>query len=237
MTVRKALRNPPLADSVYDILRDQLTDGTRAAGEPLNIAILSRELDVSQTPIREALARLEATGLVQREALKGYRVASHFSELDLIALKEARIVLEPALTRAAAERVTPQFLATLLDSIGTLDEAAQSDADRYAVPNFWSADERFHLAIAHQSGNPFLAAAYAALGGQVQRFRLFAERGPAHPGHAAAEHRRIYDALELRDPELAAARMCEHVTNAGERALRDRREAALAHPRPADLPL
>jgi DNA-binding GntR family transcriptional regulator len=226
MTSRKAERRPPLADSLYGILRDQFIDGTRAAGEPLNIATLSRELDVSQTPIREALARLEATGLVQREALRGYRVAPLLSEDDLVSLRDARLVLEPALTRAAAAQVTPEFLAALLETIETLDDASRSAADARTFPRYRSADERFHLAIAKQSGNPFLTSAYAALGGQVQRFRLFAELGSSDAGDAADEHRRIYEALLDHDAELAAQRMSEHVTNAGARALKDRRDVA-----------
>ncbi len=223
MVGRKASGRLPLADSVYEILRNQFMDGTRAAGEPLNIATLSRDLDVSQTPIREALARLEATGLVRREALKGYRVAPLFSENELLSLTDARVVLEPALTRAAADRSTPEFLEALLDTIETLDKASISTDDSRTFPTYWSADERFHTTIAKQSGNPFLAAAYAALGGQVQRFRLFAALGSSDAGHAAREHRLIYEALQVGDAKLAADRMREHVRNAGRRALTDRR--------------
>ncbi|MFC7740084.1 GntR family transcriptional regulator [Nocardiopsis composta] len=71
---RRSTRRP-LADQMYDVLLAQFMEGKRKAGEPLNIGALSRELDVSQTPLREALARLEHTGLVRREALKGYRVS------------------------------------------------------------------------------------------------------------------------------------------------------------------
>ena len=223
MVGRKASGRLPLADSVYKILRNQFMDGTRTAGEPLNIATLSRELDVSQTPIREALARLESTGLVRREALKGYRVAPLFSEADLLALTEARVVLEPALTRAAAARTTPEFLEELLETIETLDKASTSTDDSSTFPDYWSADELFHTTIAKQGGNPFLATAYAALGGQVQRFRLFAPLGSSDAGHAAREHRLIYQALDAGNARLAADRMREHVRNAGRRALTDRR--------------
>jgi DNA-binding GntR family transcriptional regulator len=223
---RKAERHPPLADTVYSILRDQLMDGTRAPDATLNISVLSRQLDVSQTPIREALARLEATGLVRREVLKGYRVAPLFSEEELVSLKDARVVLEPALTHAAAARVTPEFLEILLETIETLDDASQSTDDTRTFPTYWSADERFHLTIARQSGNPFLASAYAALGGQVQRFRLFAELGSSDAGFAAHEHRAVYEALKDKDAERAARLMREHVANAGARALKDRRDVA-----------
>jgi biotin operon repressor len=90
-----------LADHVYETLMTSLVDGRLAAGESLNIGALSRELEMSQTPIREALARLESTGLVVREALRGYRVAPLFSPEELAELMEARIALEPHLARMA----------------------------------------------------------------------------------------------------------------------------------------
>lgn len=196
-------------------------DGTRGAGETLNIATLSRELDVSQTPIREALARLEHTGLVRREALKGYSVAPLFTEPDLIALRAARVVLEPAMALEAGSRVTAAFLNTLLDTIEILDVVAGSNTDTRTFPTFWSADERFHAAVAQQSGNQYLAMAYSALGGQVQRFRLSAELGSSDAGFAAIEHRLIYEAFVRNDPEDAAEQMRRHVSNAGARALKD----------------
>jgi DNA-binding GntR family transcriptional regulator len=230
MTSRKVADRLPLADAVYKILLHQFMDGTRVPGESLNIAELSRELNVSQTPIREALARLEHTGLVSREALKGYRVAPLFSESDLAALTDARLVLEPALAEAATAHVNPAFLRTLLKTIDTLDQASDTADDSRTFPAYWSADERFHVTIAEQSGNPFLATSYRALGGQVQRFRLFAELGSSDAGHAAVEHRMIYEALKERDPELAAERMREHVRNAGTRAMKDRRNVTALRP-------
>jgi len=110
-----------LADTVYNVLLDQFMDGSRAAGESLNIAELSVELKVSQTPIREALARLENTGLVDREALRGYRVAPGLSEAEIDRLTDARLVIEPVLAALAATRATPEFLGGLLDSIAELE--------------------------------------------------------------------------------------------------------------------
>ncbi|HEY1531424.1 MAG TPA: GntR family transcriptional regulator [Galbitalea sp.] len=217
-----------MADKVYEILLEQFMDGTRGAGEPLNIATLSRELDVSQTPIREALARLEHTGLVRREALKGYSVAPLFTENDLLSLRAARVVLEPAMAVEAGRNVTAAFLNTLLETIEVLDAVSGSNTDTRTFPRFWSADEKFHTAIAAQSGNQFLAMAYSALGGQVQRFRLFAELGTSDARFAAIEHRRIYDAFVRNDPVDAAEQMRRHVSDAGTRALKDL--GALEHP-------
>ncbi|MCK2244461.1 MULTISPECIES: GntR family transcriptional regulator [unclassified Crossiella] len=223
---RKSSRQP-LADRMYEVLLAQFTDGKWSAGEAVNIGALSRELEVSQTPLREALARLEHTGLVHREALKGYRVAPLLSERELIKLMDARLVLEPALTHEAARRTTPEFLAEVLASVDELAAAAKSP-DHKVFSSYWLIDERFHQLIATQADNPFLAKAYRALGGQVQRFRFFAKLGSARgaPGLAAEEHRAVYQALAEGDPEQAAARMREHIENAKQRVLADRRSVA-----------
>lgn len=210
------------ADTVYDLLLGQLMNGTFDPGAPLNIPTLARDYAVSQTPVREALARLEHTGLVRREALKGYFVAPLFSEGDLDKLMEARLVLEPALSLEAARRVTPEFLARLVVPIDDLLRMSESKVVR-SFREYWSADEEFHRLIAEQSANPFLDEAYRSLGGQVQRFRLFVQLGSADARFAAQEHRMIYDALVARDPDAAAQQMRAHIESARLRALSDRK--------------
>ncbi|ANN17720.1 GntR family transcriptional regulator [Amycolatopsis orientalis] len=219
----------PLADRMYEVLLGQFTDGRWSAGEPVNIGALSRELDVSQTPLREALARLEHTGLVRREALKGYRVAPLLTEFELIKLMDARLVLEPALAYEAARRTTPEFLEEVLESVDDLARAATSP-DTEVFSAYWTIDERFHLLIAAQADNPFLEKAYRSLGGQVQRFRFFAKLGSARgaPGLAAEEHRAVYEALAAGEADEAAARMRRHIENAKQRVLEDRKSVEAA---------
>ncbi|GGZ82225.1 GntR family transcriptional regulator [Streptomyces subrutilus] len=211
----------PLADQMYEVLLDQFMDGLWSPGRPLNIGALSRELNVSQTPLREALARLEHTGLVRREALKGYRVAPLFSETELIKLMDARLVLEPTLTYEAGRRTTPEFLQDVADSIEELRNCAAGDGSK-SVRAYLSADERFHFLIAKQSANPFLESAYRSLSGHVQRFRLFAELGSSDAQSPARDHAAVYDALAAGDAEGAADRMRRHIENAKARALKDR---------------
>ncbi|GAA1090680.1 GntR family transcriptional regulator [Nocardiopsis composta] len=205
---------------MYDVLLAQFMEGKRKAGEPLNIGALSRELDVSQTPLREALARLEHTGLVRREALKGYRVSPDLGEQEIGKLMDARLLLEPALAREAGLRTTPEFLAELAETVSLLEQAAaEADEDASALQASLTSDGDFHRLIARQSGNPFLESAYLSLTGQMQRFRPFTRRGRAGAGEAAREHRAIHDALESRDAEKAAELMAVHIGNARGRAL------------------
>jgi DNA-binding GntR family transcriptional regulator len=195
-----------------------LMDGNLPAGAPISIDGMARALDVSPTPVREALARLEATGLVSRVALRGYRVAPRLTPEELAQLMDARRVIEPANAALATERATKKLTDALERAVADMRRAPLGPTFAQ-FRTYWEADERFHRLIAEHTGNRFLLAAYQALGGQVQRFRYFAGVGVTDAAAATSEHAAILEAISRRDPELAAARMETHIRNAKERAL------------------
>jgi Transcriptional regulators len=215
-------RRQVLADSVYEALLERLFDNSVEAGSPLNIDQLARDFDVSQTPIREALARLESTGLVVRTALKGYRVAAELSPEQLADLMDARGVLEPELARRAVAHSTDEFVAALRETIEQL-ATAPTGPSFAEYHSYWEADERFHEMIARQADNAFLHRAFESLGGQAQRFRQFAGLGVSDAEFAIAEHQKVLDAIEAGDADDAQAAMARHIMNVRERALADAR--------------
>jgi DNA-binding GntR family transcriptional regulator len=207
-----------LADHVYDAVLDLLIDGELQAGATLGIDGLARQFEVSQTPVREALARLESTGLVRRTALKGYRVAPVATPEELVSLMQARLVLEPALAELAAHRLTPEILAELERAVHDLATAPLGPSF-HEFRQYWEADERFHRIIAEATGNEFLLSSYTALGGQIQRFRLFGGGGVTDSDHCVAEHTKVLQGLRSGDPATARAAMAAHITEARDRAL------------------
>jgi len=221
-SARGGVQRQVLADHVYEVLLESLVDGRLEAGASVNIDALSRELEVSQTPIREALARLEATGLVHRLALKGYRVAPLFTAEDLAHLTDARLLIEPENAFLACQRMTDGLIAELRRSI---DDLRAPTGPTFAdFRDYWEADERFHGLIAEATGNPFLLAAYRSLGGQVQRFRLFAGLGVTDAEYAIAEHTAIVEAFVARDPVAARAAMAAHIGGVRLRSMQESRE-------------
>ena len=219
--MRGAASRQVLADHVYDELMVALVDGRLAADEPLNIDALARDLDVSPTPIREALARLEATGLVIRAALKGYRVAPLFSSEEILELMDARALLEPENAFRACVRSSGTLIEQLDQTVADLDRSLVDAAP--AITPRWQADERFHHLIAEAAGNRFLLSAYTALGGQVQRFRLFGGLAVSDAGSAIAEHARIIDAFRAGDASDARLQMQAHIAGVRTRAVADTR--------------
>jgi DNA-binding GntR family transcriptional regulator len=217
---RKVAPRQALADHVYDQLIISLVDGQLSADSALNIDALAREMEVSQTPIREALARLESTGLVRRTALKGYRVAPVFSTGELVELMDARLVLEPVNAFLACNHVSTELVAELDQSISDL-QSAPLGRTFSEFRKYWQADERFHMLIAEAAQNRFLLSAYTALGGQVQRFRLFAGLGVTDADHAIHEHGKIRDAFVLGDAELARKSMTAHLEGVKSRTVNE----------------
>jgi DNA-binding GntR family transcriptional regulator len=185
-----------LADHVYQEILASLMDGTLEAGASVSIDGLARDLDVSPTPIREALARLESTGLVRRVALKGYSVAPLFTSDEL------------------------ELYSALERSISDL-RAAPRGASFAEFRDYWEADERFHRLIAENAGNQFILSAYESLGGQIQRFRFFGGLGVTDADFAIEEHSAILEAFAAADPERARDAMVSHLEGVKARAIDD----------------
>ena len=209
-----------LADHVYEALLVALMDGRLEAGTPVSIDGMARELEVSPTPVREALARLEATGMVRRTALRGYRVAPLFTPDELADLMDARLVIEPANALMACRRADAELTAQLAQSIADL-KAAPRGPSFSEFRSYWEADERFHRLIAEYADNQFLLSAYNALGGQVQRFRFFGGLGVTDADFAIAEHTEILRAFESGDPERARTAMIAHIEGVKQRSQHD----------------
>ena len=209
-----------LADRVYEEIFASLMDGRFEAGASISIDGTARDLDVSPTPVREALARLEATGMVRRFALRGYRVAPLFTTDELAELLDARLVIEPVTALRACERVTPELNKALEKSIMDLRNAPRG-ASFTEFRGSWEADERFHRLIAESAANQFILSAYHSLGGQVQRFRFFGGLGVTDADFAIKEHTTILEAFTAGDPEKARKAMIAHLSGVKQRAIKD----------------
>jgi DNA-binding GntR family transcriptional regulator len=209
-----------LTDHVHDKLLEMLMDGRYGPNEAVSIDGIARELDVSATPVREALARLEVTGLVIRVALRGYRVAPLLSTAELAELIDARLAIEPVNASRACERATPALIEALDRSIAELRTAPRGP-EFAEYREYWQADMRFHELIAQGAGNRFLLMAYNCLGGSVQRFRLFTGLGVTDAEYAIDEHSAILAAFRAQSPEKARQAMVDHLRGVKDRGFKD----------------
>ena len=207
--VRRLAPRQPLVDDVRDVLTDLIMNHSFGPGERLNIDALSRTLGVSPTPIREALARMEAEGLVVKEPRRSYTVAPLIGLEELRSMIAFRLMVEPEAAALAAERATADEVADLkafARSGGAGGEGAA--ANRLDM----TYDAVFHDRVATLSGNPWLRDALTRLRSHLHMYRLY-----HHAQHSAAtkpEHVAITRAVSHRDPDAAAEAMRVHLSTA-----------------------
>ena len=208
-----------LADEVYDAVMALLLDGEIPAGARANIESIARDLGVSPTPVREALARLESEGLVIKQALKGYTVAAPLDAQGFDDLFHMRRLLEPDAARLAATRIPPEKIAELRAAIGDMIAVIDSGPvsnERFAeYRSFLVADSTFHRVIAEASGNGLLSDAIVRLRPHMHQYRLHFGRDGAH--RTNLEHTAIVDALQKGDSAGADAAMRSHLEGAQQR--------------------
>jgi GntR family transcriptional regulator, transcriptional repressor for pyruvate dehydrogenase complex len=225
-----------LALDVVDALGDRMRGGTLAPGDklPTETEIMG-EFGVSRTVVREALSKLQASGLVQTKHGIGtfvlgasssapFRINAEQLETlnDVIAVLELRMGLEVEAAGLAAQRRTEQNLAAMREALVAFSAALDEGRDSIG------ADYLFHLEIARATRNPHFVSMMGALGSSsIPRSRL----DPAKPEDAERlaylryvnrEHESILDAIVNQDGEAARAAMRTHIGNSRER----RRKAA-----------
>jgi DNA-binding GntR family transcriptional regulator len=184
----------------------------------INIDQLARDLQVSNTPLREALTRLETEGLITRRNLRGYWTTSLPDERGIRELYAVRLLLEPqAVEDAAASPAVAALTENLAEIIEQMTQSAQPELDQgyQAYRNFSAADARFHHAIAMTAGNKTMVSILAGLNAHAQIYRLHFRSGMADA--TINEHTAVLDALVAHDPSQAAEAMRTHLQRARDR--------------------
>ena len=192
------------SDRAYRILRQDILELSLKPGEVLAEVESATRLGVSRTPLREAITRLLADGLLVPEGARGVAVAT-ISPADVTALTELREGLDAQAARLAALRGEPKVFALLAHEFAalakTLPGAEGPGADRAAT---YELAARLDTAIDEAAGSPALTASLAQIRLRLARVRRLAQDRPARLAEAADEHRQIAESIAWRDPEMAA---------------------------------
>ncbi|MBO9112411.1 GntR family transcriptional regulator [Agrobacterium sp. S2/73] len=203
------LRRPTgLGNEVYEALYGQLMSLKIPPGGRISVDRLVRSLGVSQTPIREALSRLEAQGLVIKTHLVGYRAAEQLDRDRLNQLYELRLLLEPF----AAGKLALKRSAEIIAKLKALDADMQGEnkvQSRAAYGEFAKRDAAFHNFIARNCGNELVYNSLQRLHTHVHLFRLYFHARATTD--ANQEHRDLITAIEDGNSENAEAAMRHHI--------------------------
>jgi DNA-binding GntR family transcriptional regulator len=200
------LENLTLWQRVYDHLREEILTGRLKPGAELGEVPLSEQLGVSRGPLREAIGRLAAEGLVTVRPRRGAVVRS-LSKAEFLELYQVREGLEAMAVRLAVSRLTADDFVVLQGLIDTM----AAHAERSEVAEFFEANAAFHGRLVAAADNGKLHEIYGQLLGQLGRYRMrsLTLRGNLH--RSVAEHAAILRAAKRGDAERAAHLMAEHV--------------------------
>ena len=224
MTV--AFDNLTLSQRVYEHLRDEILADHLLSGTELSEVALSKELAISRGPIREAMGRLAAEGLITMRPRRRAEVRSLTAQ-ELIDAYQVREALEVMAVRLAIPRVTEAGLSRLEELIEAMAEhRAEGEAREFSAANV-----SFHELLCELSGNTKLQEVHHRLEGEIGRFQ---NRTPALRGSmddSLTEHRAILAAIRLRDADRAAALTAAHI-----RVPAQRLQAALREDGPEQAP-
>ncbi|HLH94688.1 MAG TPA: GntR family transcriptional regulator [Xanthobacteraceae bacterium] len=185
------------AEAVYRTLRHGIVHGVLAPGERLRSDALAGELKVSRTPVREALRKLEAEGLVTHS---GSRLIVHApSEQDLTELFYVREALEGMAARLAAENAMPSEIAEMGELLDDM-EALMQRGDLEAVRSLTA---EFHLSICRAAHNHRLLQLLATLLDTARKIQTSTLFGEGRAAEALREHRDLLTAIAARNAERA----------------------------------
>ena len=204
-----------LHQEVASTLREQIFAGELAPGSFLDEVALCEKLDISRTPLREALKVLTAEGLLRHEPRRGCFV-NQVTEKDLddifpvIALLEGRCAFEAARNASDAE----------LAALTTLHDKLQAHAKAGRITDYYATNFAIHEAIITLADNRWLAQSIADLRKILKLARLQQLHAPGRLKQSLAEHLAVFAALKARDSEGAEAAMRTHLTRQRE-ALRE----------------
>lgn len=206
----------PLREIVYEELRDQILVGNILPGTRLMEVELAEEMEVSRTPIREAIRKLEKEGLITIEPRRGAYV-SEVSVKDMLDILEVRSNLEGLAAYLAAYRMTKEEQNILQNVSDRFDAAVQAGSMKEMI----EADTKFHHLIVESSRNQYLIQMVEQLQELVLRFRYLYYKDFKRAEEMPPEHHGIFDAIRQSRPDKARESAFSHIDKLRDMVLRD----------------
>jgi DNA-binding GntR family transcriptional regulator len=199
------------SDRIKEVLTERILSGALQPGEILNEGALADEFAVSRTPIREAIRKVAATGLITTRPHQ----RSFVAKLELgqaLAMFEAASAVEGVAAEFAARRRAEQDVAAMR----ALHEESAPLVAEGRLADYFDLNERLHAAIYRASGNAIIAATALDMRAKLRLFRGPRQAQPGRMRESYAEHARILDAIAAGDADAASRAMRRHTMMQGE---------------------
>jgi DNA-binding GntR family transcriptional regulator len=203
------LKQHSLKTQIYTTIKKRLLDQVYQDGQILTERKLSEELNVSRTPVREAMQRLQKEGWVRYVRNKGIIVKS-LDASDLLHIFQIRLALEMLAVKLACPRINSDQIQLLRLSLE--QQAGKREGVMPDYQKFMMYDTEFHNIIIDAAGNMMLRSIIEEMRDKIRRTginSLYSRK--SRIVEAVAEHTAVVDALEKRDADLACTAMQEHL--------------------------
>jgi DNA-binding GntR family transcriptional regulator len=211
MTVKPIERPESLTESTVKRLRQAIISGDFELGQPLSERAIAEVLEVSKTPVREALAQLRREGLVRIVPQRGAFVFT-LSQQEVVDICELRQALERHALRAAIERNGPRFAEALRTVVQRMAKARA----RGEVRAYLDEDTHFHLCFFEHCGNALMAQNYGMFVGKIAALRTHLAHKPHHTELSFREHEQMREAVARGDAAEALGVLDVHIARTRE---------------------
>jgi DNA-binding GntR family transcriptional regulator len=222
---RGAVQLPSLADLAYKQVREAILGGTLAPGQPIGQEEIASQIGTSRVPLREALQRLEAEGLVVLRPRRGYVVTSLDPE-DIIDIFDIRMLLEERAGYLATLRATPADVAAVRELLDAMEGMTIGNAAEAAL--FAERNRAFHERLFIVSGRGQLCRLMTMLRTNVERYIRIGAQIAGDLGRTRDDHHRIFEAFRKGDAEKVGRLCREHCKATCDRLLGKLRETGAA---------
>lgn len=207
-----------LADVIRERVRAEILSGQRRPETRLRLEDLRAEFDVSWSPLREALSRLVAEGLIQADEGRGYRVAA-VSKREMDDIIQMRCAMESMALRRAIEKGDDHWEADVLAAYHRLSKLEGARERNEQIAEWERRHRAYHDALASGCGSPILLEFCAQLQDRFARYRkLFLASNP-FDRQVPLEHKQLTDVALARDADKACAIMERHIARTGKNIL------------------
>lgn len=212
-----SVRPPSVVEGVYDSIYERLMSLAISPGARIPIDVIARELNVSQTPVREALSRLEREGLVHKAHLIGYSAAPQLDRKRFDDLYNFRLLIEPEGARLATLNMTPDALTHLEDIAADMANGAAPVDRNSRYSRFARIDAHFHDEVLRIAGNEVMRSTLFNLHIHLHLFRLMYHSRVTED--ALDEHEKLLAAFRASDADAAEKAMREHILHSRDRLI------------------
>lgn len=207
------------SDAVFHLLRASILDQTFLPGERLNVHSLAEKLEVSLTPVKDAITRLTVEGLIELRPRSGTYVSS-ISPQDIQETLSIRRALECLAAQTIVKNMTDDDLAECEELVALLDRPVTNERERQQHEK---KNNELHLKLVEMSGNRKLIEIYGSLNAHIKMARVHytSQSWASRLQQERNEHHRILDALRARQPKMLERAIHDHIVRASAALVND----------------